>query len=77
MGLSVKTIRKSLKLFGASDLQHSHHLLDHLQMLNYHKINMKGRFQVEILLSQLKTINVFFVNQTLFSSPLSHMYSKG
>lgn len=37
MSLSVKTIRKSLKLFGASDLQHSGHLLDHLQMLNYHK----------------------------------------
>lgn len=37
MSLSVKTVCKSLKLFGASDLQHSRHLLDHLQMLNYHK----------------------------------------
>lgn len=37
MSLSVKAICKRLKLFGVSDLQHSYHFLDHLQMLNYHK----------------------------------------
>lgn len=67
MSLSVKTIRKSLKLFGASDLQHSRHLLDHLQMLNYHKNKHERKISSRNSPVTVKNHNCFILSIKLCS----------